>query len=212
MTRAILIACALLLAPAAASAQREVLLLGSSSVNGAAGRTLETELERWGVAVSRRGRGSSGFARPDFFDWRAEVYALGPLHGYSLVLVMVGGNDTQALRADDGWIQWRDEVAWAREYAARVRDFIDALCAHGAPRVAVLLPLDGGRPGWSDRIVRVRRAQTLGAQESECGVAIDAGEDEFEATDGVHLSGRGARRMWGRIEDAMRVLLDVPAG
>lgn len=206
----LLLVLAILIAPATAAAQRQVLLVGSSSVNGAAGRTLETEIEGWGISLVRRGRGATGFARPDFFDWQAEVPRMAPLDRYELVVVLAGGNDTQSLRDRGGeWIQWRDEDAWTREYSARVRDFIDALCAGGAPRVVMLLPLDGGRPVWTDRIGRVRRAQAAGARESRCGVAIDAGADEFEAVDGVHLSWRGARRMWDRIEDAMRLLLGV---
>ncbi len=194
--------------PAAQTPRREVLMLGSSSVNGAAGRTIDDQLESWGFDLTRRARGASGFARPDFYDWQAQISDLPPLERYALVLVLVGGNDVQSLRAaDGGWIRWQDEVAWTEEYERRVRVFIDALCAGGAPRVVMLLPVDGGRPHWSTRIVRVRRSQARGARASRCGVAIDAGADEFDALDGVHLSWRGARRMWSRIEDAMRLLL-----
>jgi len=198
------------LAMAQPSASRAVLMVGSSSVNGASGRTIEEEIEGWGVDVRRRSRGASGFARPDFYDWQEQVPRLAPLSRYEMVLVMVGGNDVQSMRTDDGgWIRWQDEEVWTAEYERRARTFIDALCAAGAPRVVMLLPLDGGRHQWSTRIVRVRRAQARAARRSQCGVAIDAGPDEFDAIDGVHLSRRGARRMWGLIEDAMRVLLAI---
>ncbi|MCB9595316.1 MAG: DUF459 domain-containing protein [Sandaracinaceae bacterium] len=195
---------ALLAAPSLAHAQTEVLMVGSSSVNGAAGRTVETELGRWGYSLVRRSRGASGFARPDFYDWQAQVPRLAPLDRYAMVIVLTGGNDVQALHMSGGdWIAWRDEEAWTREYTARVRDFIDALCDRGAPRVVMLLPVNGGRPGWSARIPRVRQAQIAGARASRCGEAIDPGDDEFEALDGVHLNWTGARRMWARIEDDM---------
>ncbi|MBX3271693.1 MAG: DUF459 domain-containing protein [Sandaracinaceae bacterium] len=202
------LALGLLVAASPAHGQDDVLLLGSSSVNGAAGRLVETEVEGWGYPVRRRGRGASGFARPDFFDWQAELFALRPLDRYALVIVLTGGNDTQALRRrEGGWIAWEDEPAWVEEYTSRVREFVDTLCDAGVPRVALLLPANGGRPGWSRRIGRVRAAQEAGARASRCGVVLDPGADELEAVDGVHLSGRGARRMWERIEASLRALL-----
>src|SRR5258706_3587530 len=85
---------------AMASAQndppRDLLLMGSSSVNGALGRQIEYELENLGLNVIRRGRGSSGFARPDFLDMQAQIDELGPLQRYRAILLIAGGNDTQS--------------------------------------------------------------------------------------------------------------------
>ena len=193
-----------------AGSARDVLIVGSSSVNGAAGRTIESELARLGLEVRRRSRGASGLARPDFYDWDEQVPELAPLDRYALVIVMLGGNDVQSLRADDGgWIRWQDEAAWTEEYTSRVTRFVDGLCRAGAPRVVMLLPANGGRPRWSERIMRVRRSQGVGARESSCGVAIDPGADTLEAHDGVHLTRRGAQRMWARIEDPIRLLLGL---
>lgn len=202
--------------PASAAAQdREALLLGSSSVNGAVGRTVERELASWGVHVSRRYRSSSGFARPDYYDWQEQVSRLGELDRYALIVIIAGGNDAQSLwlRPEERterrqrWLRWRDEDRWREIYAERVRAFIDALCEAGAPRVAVLLPANGGRHHWSRRIVRVREAQAAGARASRCGRAIDCGPETFDAVDGVHLSRNGANRMWARVEESFRELL-----
>src|SRR5690606_32465698 len=76
-----------------AAAQPEAsraLLIGSSSVNGAVGRTLERELGERGVTLVRRARSSSGFARPDFFDWEEEIGRLGPFDRYAVVIIYAG--------------------------------------------------------------------------------------------------------------------------
>lgn len=208
---------AALLVPAGARGQeREALLLGSSSVNGTVGRTLERELGAWGVHVRRRARSSSGFARPDFYDWHAQVDGLGALGRYSLIVIYAGGNDTQSLwlRPDERptrrqqWLLWSDEDRWREIYAARVRGFVDALCAAGAPRVAVLLPANGGRYHWERRILRVRDSQSAGARASRCGTVIDAGPETLDAVDGVHLSWNGASRMWALVAEPFRELLE----
>lgn len=220
MTRTLLALLLLLPLPAPAqNAPREALLLGSSSVNGAVGRTLESELRAWNVRLVRRARSSSGFARPDFHDWEAEVRELGSLDRYAAILLYTGGNDTQhlRLRRDERpsraqqWIAWSEEERWRSVYRSRVRNFVDTLCARGARRVIVLLPVDGGRPGWSRRIVRVREEMQAGASHA-CGSAIDAStypNETFESLDGVHLSWEGARRMWGRVRDPLRRILGV---
>ncbi|MGE0784622.1 MAG: hypothetical protein AB7S26_02965 [Sandaracinaceae bacterium] len=193
---------------------REALLVGSSSVNGALGRTIEHELGQRGVTVRRRARSSSGFARPDFFDWEGELAALGPYEPLSAVIVYTGGNDTQALRLMDDertegegprvrWVEWRNEDRWVEVYRARVRRFVDELCTRGAPRVIVILPVDGGRPGWSRRIVRVREAMAAGVTGSRCGVTLDAGDETFDSTDGVHLSREGARWFWRSVGERL---------
>jgi hypothetical protein len=205
--------------PTAAAAQDEAILIGSSSVNGAVGRTIERELGEMGIRLRRHARSASGFARPDFFDWREEAARLGPLDRYRAVLVYTGGNDGQSLHVlpeerGEGeerlrWIQWRDEAIWRERYAQRVRSVVDELCARGAPRVIVLLPVDGGRAGWSRRMVRVREGMAAGVRGSRCGTVLDAGErgEVFDSLDGVHLSWEGASRMWARIGPTLTQLL-----
>ncbi len=212
-----LVALALLGAAAGGSGaraqERQILMLGSSSVHGAVGRTIAERLRERGLTLRRRARGSSGFARPDFYDWEAELPTYGPFEPYEAVLVYAGGNDVQALRLMPAerregeerrqWIRWNEEARWRDLYAARVRSFVDALCTRGARRVVIILPANGGRAGWRNRIPRVRDAQARAAHGSRCGVTIDGGIEELDSVDGVHLSRRGARGLWDRIGDAL---------
>ena len=206
-------------APRAAAQTARALLIGSSSVNGAVGRTLERELGERGVTLVRRARSSSGFARPDFFDWEEEIDRLGPFDRYAVVIVYAGGNDAQNLwlreheRAAprEAWLRWQDEARWSELYAERVRAAVDAMCEGGARHVVVIPPVDGGREGWRRRIGRVREAQRRGAEASRCGVAFDANDGTaFESHDGVHLTWEGARRMWTRLELPLSDILGRP--
>lgn len=207
----------LLVAAAARAQPRQALLIGSSSVGGAVGRTLQRQLRLRGIDLRRRARSASGFARPDYFDWEAELGRLGPYEPLEAVLVYAGGNDTQALRLRPGerrydearrdWIRWSEEARWRELYANRVKAFVNELCARGARRVVLILPADGGREGWSERIGRVRAAQAAGARGSRCGAAVDPGWRVFASYDGVHLTGSGAQRLWVRVGEELLGLI-----
>lgn len=208
-----------------ASAQRthepvpadDVLLIGSSSVNGAFGRLIESELEHAGMHVRRVAHSATGLARPDYFDWQAEIPRLGDLHAMRGVLVTLGGNDTQPIRltetdpreesvgsahtrAGHVAIRWADEARWNALYTSRVTHFVDGLCAAGAPRVLVILPTDGTSDDWSERVHRVQDAQIAGTRASRCGTVVDpravSTRGPTATVDGVHLSRRGSRSVW----------------
>ena len=189
----------------------DVVVLGSSSIHGALGRLIEEQLVGAGLRVRRVGHRSTGFARPDFFDWQSQIPQLGDLASMRGVVVYMGGNDTNALRltreespdrGDASWIPWHDEARWRPVYVARVHRFVEGLCDAGARRAVLLLPADGDREGWSDRIQRVQDAQAEGARGTRCGVVVDPRGGDVrrgDTIDGVHLSTRGARDLLMRI-------------
>lgn len=197
----------------------DVILLGSSSVNGAFGRLIESELEHAGMQVRRLGHSSTGLARPDFFDWQGAIPEIGSLAGMRGVIVYMGGNDTQAVRLTESesgdrgtasWIIWRQEARWVERYTARVTAFVSGLCDAGARRAVVILPADGERAGWADRIHRVQDAQAAGTRAARCGVVVDprgVPVREGSTVDGVHLSRTGSRAVWDRIGRAVTTAL-----
>lgn len=195
----------------------QVVMLGSSSVNGAFGRLIERELERRGVDVLRHGRSATGLSRPDFFDWEAHVGRATTLRHARGALILLGGNDAQSLflrehelRLSTGrrrtWVEWNDERGWRAAYRGRTKALVDALCAAGVPKVMVVVPADGTLEGWLSRIVRVQEEQLEGARLSRCGRGLDtrgAAPRDGDTLDGVHLSGTGARRVWARVGDEL---------
>jgi hypothetical protein len=131
---------------ASAAAGRRVLLIGDSFVKQSFGRGLERELSDAGFSVLRRGKGSSGLARPDFFDWWREGARLVAAHDPEVIIVMMGGNDGQDLLDADGRgrVRWgRDD--WEEHYAARMDSFLEALGAGSRMVLWVELPPMRGR-------------------------------------------------------------------
>ena len=209
----------------------DVLIIGSSSINGALGRLIESEVLRAGMHPQRVGHSSSGLSRPDFFDWDAEIPNLGDLRSLRGIVIYMGGNDAQAVRLRPSelpppaagsararrrdrsgeWIIWRNEAEWSARYQARVTAFVSALCAGGAPRVIFLLPAQGENEHWTERMTRIRNLQDAGTRATRCGVSVDPSAVRARpgsTADGVHLTGSGAHAVWdavgARILDQLR--------
>lgn len=212
--------------PAAAKSpprRGEVLLLGSSSVFGAFGHRVERELEERGYEVTVHGRSSSGFARPDFFDWQAKIGAIPVSRQTRAAIVYLGGNDAQGFRlrsqaerrkykGRDLWLRWKHRN-WARAYADRVRVFGRKLCGRGVRRVVFVTPADV-RDAWlRGRLQRIRSAIRKGAKGVRCAKVISAAGDaaalagdgrrpkrkRLRGHDGAHMTRLGADRVWKRI-------------
>ena len=110
----------------AKAAGPKILLAGDSMIAGGFGMFLERALRKThGYDVARRGRSSSGMARPDFFNWTKEANALVKERKPDATLLMFGGNDVQGLYMGKGeWIRW-GEAGWNDEYARRVNALAD---------------------------------------------------------------------------------------
>jgi uncharacterized protein len=151
-----------------------VLVLGDSMIAGGFGLYLARALgEHRGYDVTRRGKSSSGLARPDFFDWMAEAKRLVGETPYDATVVMFGGNDVQGLWMGKGktsgaagdahegprkaeWIRWEDE-GWSEEYARRVNALADIVAPDGQQLFWIGMPVM--RP--SKFHARVQRVNTI---------------------------------------------------
>lgn len=154
----------LLVFPAAAEARPpSVLLLGDSNIYGFLGQELQARLESRGFTVARRGKPTSGLARPDFFDWHTEARRLIDMHDPDTVVWLNGGNDGQNLQpraaGEGGTIGWRREPLWRHEYARRLREVAEVLSSGG--RKLILLSPTNRRPRLASekmrRIIDVQR-------------------------------------------------------
>jgi hypothetical protein len=120
--------------PARAESAR-ILMIGSSTMAGGFGLYLSQDLEReHGCMIDRRGKASTGLARPDFHDWiKAGAQARAAFRP-DVVLCLFGGNDGQGLyMGREQWIRW-GEPGWIPEYRRRVNAFADAV-APGTERL-----------------------------------------------------------------------------
>lgn len=66
-----------------------------------------------------RSKVSSGLARPDFYDWVAEAKAVADAVKPDVALVIMGGNDIQALRNGKKWVTY-GTPEWEKIYRSRI--------------------------------------------------------------------------------------------
>lgn len=217
---------------------KKILILGDSMIAGAVGLFLENGLRKeHGYQVRRKGKSSTGLARPDFFSWPKEAQAQIDAYageGPDAVVAMFGGNDVQGLYMGKGaWVTW-PEPGWPAEYARRVNAFADIVAPGGRPLFWIGMPVM--RPEKFH--VRVQRVNTIFRAEMAIrpgGHFIDIwrlladadGEysdrldidgvpggktERVRAGDGIHLSVAGAHRVEAYVRAVIhQVLSPAPA-
>ena len=172
--------------PRPASTPGKVVILGSSSMNGSFGDEIVRGLRRLGYTAEKQGKSSSGFARPDYYDWHGEIAKLDVDKHTVGALIYLGTNDGQAihlrpaerrkLKFRRSWLPWSNP-AWPDIYAKRVSAFARALCARGVHRVAILTPVDVVDARLSGRLRQVRRGLARGAKPVPCARAFSGRGD-----------------------------------
>ena len=177
-------------------AERQVLVIGSSSIFGALGKVIEADLAAGGDRVGRLGVSGTGLSRRDHYDWIDVARRLPVTERTRGVIVYLGVNDAQPLvdpnaarppylpqveggpkmrrqasRLPGAGIPWR-AAAWQPAYEARVIEFADVLCDRGVHAVVLLLPVDVRTAPLDRALRRVRAAQTNAAARSKCALAV----------------------------------------
>jgi len=100
-------------------------------------RDLNTPL----VHLVQQGREATGLARPDYFNWLAQVKADVERFRPDIIVAMFGGNDFQDLVVPGGQPVPRSDVGvWTSVYSQRVADVMHIATAAGARVVWVGLP------------------------------------------------------------------------
>jgi hypothetical protein len=137
---ALLILCLFVLPFAAAAAQEaatgpaeppqkpvtHVLVLGDG-IGGGLGAGLTRVSDPTGLYdVQIRFNEESGLARPEVYDWPATAAKILASNSYEVIVVMLGANDTQAIRTGGQRIAFGDE-GWAEAYGAQVDRLLDQL-------------------------------------------------------------------------------------
>lgn len=126
------------LRPSAADPLR-VLIVGDS-IGLDLGQPLVDALGATGDAVSTLdARVDTGLARPDYFDWPAELRIDLANQQPQLVVIMMGANDAQSL-VNGSTVTQFGTPAWNADYGRRVDAFIDEANAGGAHVLWVGMP------------------------------------------------------------------------
>lgn len=206
----------------------KVFIVGDSDA-GTFGPYLQTLLDGTGIVTTELDyKVSSGLARPDFFDWPAEIDAQLPTVDPDIVVATFGGNDAQGLAVAGGEFIVGDpvtnEAEWTAEYQARVGAVMDQLLADGRTVIWVGIPNDDN-PDVTARMAIQDRAAKAAAAERPDVIFIDtwkrfSGRDggwaefvidprdsqgkDVRADDGFHLNQNGAEILAIDIAQAIR--------
>jgi len=219
---------------ARAAASKRILLVGDSMIAGALGLFLERSLrEQFGYEVQRKGKSSTGLARPDFFNWIKEAKRqIEAFPDADATVVMFGGNDVQGLKMGrgDNWIRWQED-GWRDEYARRVTEFADLVAPNGKHLFWIGMPVM--RPEKFH--LRVQRVNTIfraemairpgghfvdiwrlladenGNYADRIRIEPDAKKVRVRAGDGIHLSVAGAHHIKNTVRDVIHTTLEGPS-
>ena len=214
--------------PATADDPATVFIVGDSDA-GTFGPYLQTLLDGTGVVETQLDyKVSSGLARPDFFDWPAEIDRKLPEVNPDIVVATFGGNDAQGLAVAGGEFVVGDPVAneaeWTEEYQQRVGAVMDQLTEGGRTLIWVGIPNDDNPDVTARMAIQDQAAKAAAAERPEV-IFIDtwkrfSGRDggwaefvidprdgegkDVRADDGFHLNQTGAEILAIDIAQAIR--------
>lgn len=214
--------------PVSTTNPAKVFIVGDSDA-GTFGPYLQKLLDVTGIVETELDyKVSSGLARPDFFDWPAEMDRKLPEVNPDIVVATFGGNDGQGLAVESGQFIIGDPVAneaeWTEEYKERAGAMMDQLLDGGRTLIWVGIPNDDNPDVTARMAVQDRAAKAAAAERPEV-VFIDtwkrfSGRDgnwakfvidprdgvgkNVRAADGFHLNQTGAEILALDIAQAVR--------
>ncbi|CAG0965519.1 MAG: DUF459 domain-containing protein [Rhizobiaceae bacterium] len=210
-----------------AGSARTVLVIGDFMAGGLAEGLTTVFAANPDIKVVEKARGSSGFVRDDVFNWPAEIRALIDAEKPAAVVVMLGANDRQQLRAGDVREQLLTD-GWTKEYRTRTAAFAAAVAESKVPLVWVGLPAFKQKKMLSDMIAfndlyRQAAEQSGGAFVDiwdgfvdENGAFVMTGPDingqpvRLRGDDGINLSRAGKRKVAFYVEKPLFKALGIP--
>ncbi len=169
----------------------------------------------------QRSKASTGFARPDSYDWNAEVAGLLKEGPYQIAVIMFGADDAQPIKSGKDWLKVGSE-SWREIYGQRVEAFIKKLRAANLAVYWVGLPImrSPGQSSDAEAMNEVFREKAFinGAKfidtwngfTDEAGRFSAYGPDmtgqvkRLRADDGVHLTMRGYLKLAHFVEKELR--------
>lgn len=135
----------------------QILVLGDA-IGGGMGAGLQRVSEASGnYQVSMRFNEESGLARPEVYDWAATLPKILASNAYDVIVVMIGANDSQAIRSGDERYAFGSE-GWVRAYEANLDALLDLLSKSGAKVIWVSQP-PMRDPGYDDALKSISALQ-----------------------------------------------------
>lgn len=178
------------------------------------------------VKVIDRTKGSSGFARDDYYDWPKQAGSLIEAEKPSVVVVMLGSNDRQQMRVGDTTETPRSE-SWDKEYDTRARALAKAITDRKVPFIWVGTPAFKFSKMTADMLafndIYRATAEASGAEfvdvwdgfVDENGTFVTMGPDvngqpvRLRSDDGVNFTKAGKRKLAFYAEKPLNKILGV---
>jgi uncharacterized protein len=147
------------------------------------------------LTLIRDARNGSGLARPDHFDWTAELDALTAKSAPTLYLASIGLNDQQDLVMPDKSKLKLGSDAWLAQYTRNVQDFYEHAGAGGTPVMIIGLPnlRDAGAEKHAELVNGIYEAVAKSTQDVDVTYVAPwrmTNDDGSFASFGPNLSGQ----------------------
>jgi hypothetical protein len=181
--------------------------------------------ERPEVAILKKTKVATGFVRADVYDWVAQVTGLLAKEKATALVVLLGINDRQPLRDDQGAHEFRSD-RWRELYGKRIEDFLNKLKEKGVPIFVVGLPPVRSPKMSLDMVYmneilseRTRKAggyyidvwDGFVAENGDymaTGPALDGQTRRLRNSDGIHFTKAGQRKLAHYVERELVRLFD----
>lgn len=111
---------------------KKVLVIGDFVAGGLAWGLEQTFADEAKLIVVDRANSASGLVRADYYDWNAELLAILNEEKPDIVVVAIGSNDRQQIRAGGERYAPRSEE-WQAAYIQRVANLAETLKVYGRP-------------------------------------------------------------------------------
>jgi hypothetical protein len=124
------------------------------------------------VKISRDAKYSTGLSRRDYFDWSLHMAALAEQHAPDLIVISLGGNDSQDIVDVAQKRHWVGTPSWERHYLLRARELVAAARKNGALALWVGLPVMGNSP-HARYTLQISRQQQAACSDPSSEVFVD---------------------------------------
>lgn len=208
---------------------RTVLVVGDFMGSGLAEGLDAVFAQNPEIRVIDRTKGSSGFAREDFYNWPEEIKALIETEKPATIVVMLGSNDRQQMRIGQSREQLLTEN-WTKEYQTRSTALATAISERKIPFIWVGQPSFKSKKMLSDMLVfndvHRQAAEAAGGTfvdiwdgfVDENGAYVTNGPDingqpvRLRSNDGINLSKAGKRKVAFYTEKPLNKILGIGGG
>jgi uncharacterized protein len=164
------------------------------------------------LVIVPQGVGSSGFVRPDFFDWSKTIGEQIATNSFDIAVIIIGINDRQTMRIGGASFKALTPE-WTAEYSARVTDVVSQLRGANKPAIWIGLP-PMEAPSYAKAINQISEIQKLAAfsggaefldiyerfatedgKYSTHGPDLNGNRVRMRKDDGIHFSAAGADKL-----------------